>query len=27
LPPHMIPARPEIDAFPLTGTGKIDRLP
>jgi acyl carrier protein len=27
LPPHMIPARLEtVDAFPLTGTGKIDRL-
>jgi hypothetical protein len=27
LPPHMIPARVEtVDAFPLTGTGKIDRL-
>jgi len=27
LPPHMIPTRLEtVDAFPLTGTGKIDRL-
>ncbi|HEY4847911.1 MAG TPA: non-ribosomal peptide synthetase [Methylocella sp.] len=27
LPPHMIPARLEtVNAFPLTGTGKIDRL-
>jgi amino acid adenylation domain-containing protein len=27
LPPHMIPSRLEtVDAFPLTGTGKIDRL-
>ena len=27
LPPHMIPARLEtVDAFPLTSTGKIDRL-
>jgi aspartate racemase len=27
LPPHLIPARLEtVDAFPLTGTGKIDRL-
>jgi amino acid adenylation domain-containing protein len=27
LPPHMIPARLEtVDAFPLTATGKIDRL-